>query len=140
VFLVFCNDSFAGFVDTTIYVYCTEIFPTNLRAKGMGWSIAVFMLATIPYLESFTLGVAKIGWRYYLIFIIMAVVFVPAIWYCCPETKGLSLEEINGLFGDEVVVQLTHHSGAVLEHTQTNETHIAEGEKGYSRGGKDSKV
>jgi MFS family permease len=135
----FLHDSFAGFVDTTIYVYCTEIFPTNLRAKGMGFSIAVFMLATIPYLESFTLGVAKIGWRYYLVFIIMAVVFVPAIWYCCPETKGLSLEEINGLFGDEVVVQLTHTSGTVLEQTPTNvSAEVVEGEKGY--GGKDSKV
>jgi hypothetical protein len=65
---------------------------------------------------------------------------VPAIWYCCPETKGLSLEEINGLFGDEVVVQLTHTSGAILEHAQTNETEIVEGEKGYSHGGKDSRV
>lgn len=108
----------------------------------MGFSIAVFMLATIPYLESFTLGVAEIGWRYYLVFIVMAVVFMPAIWRCCPETKGLSLEEINGLFGDEVVVQLTHTSAAVLERTATNETEVVRGEKGtvHGGGGKDSKV
>jgi hypothetical protein len=111
----------------------------------MGFSVAVFMLATIPYLESFTLGVAEIGWRYYLIFIIMAVVFVPAIWCCCPETKGLSLEEINGLFGDEVVVQLTHAS-EVLEQTRTNESEGAGrretggGKEGISHGGKESKV
>lgn len=45
-----------------------------------------------------------------------------AIWYCCPETQGLSFEEINGLFGDEVVVQMTHASEAVLEQTMTNES------------------
>ncbi|RDW68215.1 hypothetical protein BP5796_08872 [Coleophoma crateriformis] len=99
--------TYGGFCDTTIYVYCAEIFPTHLRAKGMGWSVAVFMLATIPYLESFTLGYSVIGWRYYLIFIGMAVLAVPAIYLLCPETKGLSLEEINGLFGDEVVVKIT---------------------------------
>jgi hypothetical protein len=111
----------------------------------MGFSIAVFMLATIPYLESFTLGVAKIGWRYYIIFVVMAVAFVPAIWYCCPETKGLSLEEIGGLFGDEIVVQLTHTSGTVLKQTRTNETEHAarqetmEGKEGFSHSGKESK-
>lgn len=104
--LIFC--SYAGFCDTTIYVYCAEIFPTHIRAKGMAWSIAVFMLSTLPFLETFTLGVAIVGWKYYLVFVISAVVGVPFIWYFCPETKGLSLEEVNGLFGDEVVVQLTH--------------------------------
>jgi MFS family permease len=136
--------SFAGFCDTTIYVYCAEIFPTNLRARGMGWSVAVFMVATIPYLESFTLGVSKIGWKYYLIFIIMAVVLVPVIYLCCPETKGLSLEEINGLFGDEVLVQLTHITTtehAALQETLegkeqkpqnvSQETSEARGEKGW---------
>ncbi|PVH71473.1 general substrate transporter [Cadophora sp. DSE1049] len=107
--------TFAGFCDTTIYVYCAEIFPTHLRAKGMGWSIAVFMASTIPYLETFTLGVSVIGWKYYLVFIAMAIVGVPAIYFLCPETKGLSLEEINGLFGDKVVVQLTHPTDAERE-------------------------
>ncbi|KAF4631073.1 hypothetical protein G7Y89_g7062 [Cudoniella acicularis] len=100
--------TYAGFCDTTIYVYCAEVFPTHIRAKGMAWSIAVFMMTDIPFLETFTLGVSEVGWRYYLVFIVMAIVGVPAIWYFCPETKGLSLEEINGLFGDDVVVNLTH--------------------------------
>jgi hypothetical protein len=29
-----------------------------------------------------------------------------AIWF--PETKGLSLEEVGALFGDQVAVDLTH--------------------------------
>ena len=35
---------------------------------------------------------------------------VPIIYWYFPETKGLSLEEINELFGDEVVIHLTHIS------------------------------
>ena len=71
----------------TIYVYCSEIFPTHIRVKGMAWAICVFMITDIPFLETFTNGVAVIGWRYYLVFIIMAVVCVPMLWFFCPEVS-----------------------------------------------------
>ncbi|KAF2793029.1 general substrate transporter [Melanomma pulvis-pyrius CBS 109.77] len=99
---------YGGFVDTTIYVYCSEIFPTHIRAKGMGWSLAVFFLSTLPFLESSTTGFATIGWKYYLLFIILPSINVFLLALFCPETKGLSLEEINGVFNDKVAVQLTH--------------------------------
>ncbi|EXJ93636.1 hypothetical protein A1O1_02028 [Capronia coronata CBS 617.96] len=99
---------YGGFVDTTIYVYCSEIFPTHVRAKGMGWSIAVFFLGNLPFLESSTTGYATIGWKYYLLFIILPALNVGLLIYFCPETKGLSLEEINGIFEDKVAVRLTN--------------------------------
>ena len=48
--------------------------------------------------------------RFYLVFIIITAIMIPIIYWYFPETKGLSLEEINELFGDEVVVHLTHIS------------------------------
>lgn len=71
----------------TIYVYCSEIFPTHIRVKGMAWAICVFMITDIPFLETFTNGVAVIGWRYYLVFTLMAVVCVPMLWFLCPEVS-----------------------------------------------------
>ncbi|KAL1887964.1 hypothetical protein Sste5346_009846 [Sporothrix stenoceras] len=102
---------YGGFVDTTIYVYGSEIFPTHIRAKGMGWCMAIFFLSTLPFLESSAVGFATIGWKYYLLFIILPSINVVLIYFFCPETKGLSLEEINGVFNDKVAMQLTRIDG-----------------------------
>ncbi|RSL83351.1 hypothetical protein BHE90_002253 [Fusarium euwallaceae] len=120
VIILFCYiTTFAGFCDTTLYVYCSEIFPTHIRAKGMAWSISIFMLSTIPFLESSTIGFSNLGWKYYLIFIVFAVVCTIVMWIYCPETKGLSLEEINRLFGDEVAFPpgVTEGVGVSVEKT-----------------------
>lgn len=80
--------SYAGFVDTTLYVYCSEIFPTHIRAKGMGWSISIFFLSTLPFLESSATGFATIGWKYYLLFIILPSINVILLWIFCPEVMS----------------------------------------------------
>lgn len=79
--------SYAGFVDTTVYVYCSEIFPNHIRAKGMGWSIGIFFLSTLPFLESSATGFATIGWKYYLLFIILPSINVVLIYFFCPEVS-----------------------------------------------------
>ena len=50
-----------------------------------------------------------IGWKYYLVFISVLVVGSVWSWFNLPETKGIPLEEVAGLFGDdgEVVVHAT---------------------------------
>ncbi len=44
--------------------------------------------------------------KYYLVFIIVTTLMLPYAALRFPETKGLSLEEIGALFGDEVVFDL----------------------------------
>ncbi len=78
------------------------------------------------YVEAAPTALANIKWRYYIVFICLTLVNVIVFYFWCPEvsrpchvhdwswqlltpflslqTKGLSLEEINALFGDEVVV------------------------------------
>jgi hypothetical protein len=53
------------------------------------------------YTEPASTAFANIGWKYYLLFIIIPAVGFPALFFF-PETKGLSLEDIAAVFGDMV--------------------------------------
>jgi hypothetical protein len=53
---------------------------------------------------------ATIGWRYFIVFITIPTCGLPIIWYYFPETKGITLEEIAGLFDEAVALELTHIS------------------------------
>ncbi|KAL1908304.1 hypothetical protein Sste5344_005831 [Sporothrix stenoceras] len=95
---IFC---FAFNIDVTTYVYTSEIFPNHIRSKGMAWSISSYFAALIIYLQVAPTAFANIGWKFYLVFVIALFCFILPLFFYCPETKGLSLEEISRLFGDE---------------------------------------
>ena len=95
-------------MDATSYVYCSELFPTPLRAQGAGFSVAGLFSATLIYTQSAPVAFAQVGWRYYILFIILPLLGALAMWKWFPETKMLTLEEIAALFGDEVAVDISH--------------------------------
>ncbi|KAK2801045.1 hypothetical protein FQN51_005609 [Onygenales sp. PD_10] len=102
-------------VDATSYVYVGEIFPTHIRAKGMAASISGYFLSLLIYLESGPTAFANIEWKFYLVFLVGIFLFIiPTFWYY-PETKGLSLEEINRLFDDEVAEVNLYDNSAVKD-------------------------
>ncbi|KIX00278.1 uncharacterized protein Z518_10417 [Rhinocladiella mackenziei CBS 650.93] len=100
VFLYLHIAMYAGFVDVTTYVYASEIFPNNVRGKGMSISVAAYFVALVIELDSAPTALAHIGWRLILIYLCCLAVCVPFLWFFCPETKGKSLEEIGVIFGD----------------------------------------
>ncbi|KAK6371786.1 hypothetical protein LTS17_008609 [Exophiala oligosperma] len=101
---------YGGSLDAGSYVYCAEIFPTSIRAQGLGLSVASLFASTLLYTEVAPTAFQKIGWKYYLVFIIVPLVGVPFLAYYLPETKNLTLEEIAAKFGDEVAVDISHLS------------------------------
>jgi MFS family permease len=98
---------YAVTLDATEYVYCAEIFPTHVRAMGMGASIFSQAATTVLYTELAATAFGEIGWKYYLVFIIVPLMGVLLVWKYFPETKGLSLEEIAAAFGEDVVIGRT---------------------------------
>lgn len=57
-----------------------------------------------------------------MIFIIIPALALPVIWRFFPETKGLTLEEVGALFGDDPVLDAAHMPGVV--HGEMNETTV----------------
>jgi MFS family permease len=92
--------------DTTMYLYVSEIFPTEIRPIGMGFSLFGQFAATIILLQTAPIGFANVGWKYYLVIIIWCIVFIPIVYFYFPETARLSLEEISAKFGDDVAVHI----------------------------------
>lgn len=45
------------------------------------------------------IGFDNIGYRYWIVFAAINATIVPTIYYMFPETAGLSLEEVDELFG-----------------------------------------
>lgn len=114
---------YATCVDPISYVYCSEIFPTHLRARGLALSVIglfvmnlsmssqanqsgrwaidhILIIVFTVYTQVAPTAFAQVGWRFYLVFVILPLVGAPVLVYFMPETKGLSLEEIGEIFGD----------------------------------------
>jgi hypothetical protein len=43
-------------------------------------------------------AIETIGWKYYLVFLIISAIIVPIVWFGYPETMGRSLEELEMMF------------------------------------------
>lgn len=84
-------------------VYCTEIFPTQIRATG--GAIATFwsFIIQIILAQASPTALNNVGWRYYIFFMVMNLVTALGVYFFVPETLGKSLEEINEVFGDSFV-------------------------------------
>lgn len=108
IFFIFLYLTFQGtFCDTSMYLIVSEIFPTEIRPMGMGFSLFGQFAATIILLQTAPIGFIAVGWRYYLVIIVWCIFFIPFVYFFFPETARLSLEEIGQQFGDEVAVHVT---------------------------------
>jgi predicted MFS family arabinose efflux permease len=103
------------FVDAASFIYSAEIYPTQIRARGVALATSTYFIACITYVTPGATAIATIGWRYFLVFIGLTVITVTVIFFFYPETKGRSLEELAELFGEPVAVHLTAAAGATEE-------------------------
>lgn len=108
----------------TQFSYLDELFPTHLRVKDVCLGVAMISLMNIVWLQSAPTPFLKVGWKFYLAFIIPGTIGAIVMIICFPDTKGLPLEEVATLFGDY------HADGLVGEKMET--THL-EGDRKETR-------
>jgi hypothetical protein len=96
--------SFGATMNCIPWVYVPEILPLHVRAKGTAvgisanWLWNFFVVMITPTLLN------SLAWKGYLIFVCLNFSFIPLVFFCYPETKNLTLEEVDWLFiGGQVV-------------------------------------
>jgi sugar porter (SP) family MFS transporter len=96
VFLFIYIAFFAFSQGAVIWVFISEIFPNQVRAKGQTlgstthWVLAAFIAFSFPYLSE-----KAGGGNTFLFFCIMMFLQLIFVWKWMPETKGRSLEQIE---------------------------------------------
>jgi hypothetical protein len=110
---------FGACLDAPTFLYATEIFPTHLRAQGLTIGICTFCSINVLWSQVSPIAFAAIGWKYYLVFIIITGLAAPIVYFLFPDTRGLALEEVAALFGDEDLVVI--HERDIQYDTQKHE-------------------
>ncbi|RAR01405.1 general substrate transporter [Stemphylium lycopersici] len=79
-------------------LYVNEIWPSHLRTKGT--SVFWVSQAVAVCFNQFVNPVAldRIAWRYHLVYVGVLVAVINFMFFCVPETKGLSLEQVGDIF------------------------------------------
>ncbi|KAJ9609896.1 hypothetical protein H2200_006225 [Cladophialophora chaetospira] len=103
------------FIDAPSFVWCSEIFPTTIRAKGIGLSMFAYFVGFITFSTPGPLAFRNITWRMYLIFMGFCIICEVLVYLFVVETRGLPIEEMGALFGDEVVLHMTSDGRGLVE-------------------------
>lgn len=75
-----------------------EIFPTRMREPGVAFGVASQWLFNFVWSASTPYIMAGCGWATFVLFGALDLGIAGFVWGFLQETKGLSLEEIEGLF------------------------------------------
>ena len=106
VFFLFCvTIIFSCSFGPISWVYMSEIMPMQIRARGNAfatgignWLVATFFAQISP------IALGHIGWKYYFVFVAFNVlVTFPVIFLFFKETKRVSLEDVDLLFGERAL-------------------------------------
>ena len=79
-----------------IWVFISEIFPNSVRASGMAWGSLTHWVFAALIANTFPLFAAKYGGAPIFAFFSFMMVFqLLYVWRMMPETKGVSLEDLQ---------------------------------------------
>ncbi|KAJ9609817.1 hypothetical protein H2200_006146 [Cladophialophora chaetospira] len=102
-------------VDGPSFIWMSEIFPTNIRGRGIGLGFFSYFVGAITYTTPSALAFKNIKYRMYFLYMGLCCISTIIVYFYIPETKRLPVEEIGALFGDEVVVHLTADGHGIVE-------------------------
>lgn len=91
-----------------------EYAPLAIRTKAAALATASNWIFTFLVVEITPVSISNIAWRTYIYFSVFNFAFVPLVYFFYPETRNLSLEQIDRLFtGDKVMLHWTSSMGSI---------------------------
>lgn len=91
-----------------------EYAPLAIRTKATALATASNWIFNFLVVEITPVSFANIKWRTYIYFAVFNFAFIPVIYFLYPETRNLSLEQIDRLFtGEKVMLHWTPSMGSV---------------------------
>ncbi|KAJ3760098.1 general substrate transporter [Lentinula raphanica] len=79
-------------------LYCAEVMSQEMRGKGMAVHILISNCAGFINTFANSVGLGKLGWKYYFVFVGWDIV-ASVSWFCFGvETHGRTLEELDEVF------------------------------------------
>ncbi|EOD47809.1 putative hexose carrier protein [Neofusicoccum parvum] len=109
------------------YVYSSEIMP--LRYRHIGFSLSVSAQWLSAFLTTFAGPIAiadtSVGWKTWIWFLVFNVIAGPYVYFCCPETRGRTLEEVDLIFMSErlentAAAKQLHHTASISSTSTEN--------------------
>lgn len=79
-------------------LYAVECLENRTRAKGSGLNFLFLNIAMVVNTYGISVGIAKIGWKLYLVYIAWICVELVLIYFFFVETAGKTLEEMSDIF------------------------------------------
>ncbi|CEJ56450.1 hypothetical protein PMG11_02656 [Penicillium brasilianum] len=84
------------------WIICSEIYPLQVRGVAVSICVATHWLFNFVIARSVPYMISNISFGTYFVFAACTTLSVPFVWLMIPETKGLSLEEVDLLFEDRI--------------------------------------
>ncbi|KAK3386710.1 general substrate transporter [Podospora didyma] len=108
-----------------VWIYPPEILPLRIRAKGSALATAADFLGNWIVVEVTPVGIAKMGWKFYLIWAAFNLANAVIVWMFYPETGGLMLEAVDHVFTKELEADTAASSTGVLRRLQWSRVRVA---------------
>lgn len=85
------------------WVYPADIFPVEVRALGNAITTFVNWTVNLVFAQFTPIALTAIEFKYFYVFFVLNIIACVCYIFFYPETKGRTLEQMDELFGDQLV-------------------------------------
>ncbi|KAI8940654.1 hypothetical protein NX059_001924 [Plenodomus lindquistii] len=85
------------------WVYPVELYPVQVRALGNAITTFTNWTVNLIFAQFEPQTLSSIQFKYFYVFFVFNIIAFLSYWFFFPETKGRTLEQMDELFGDQLV-------------------------------------